>query len=51
MQAFLNGMHELVRRKHPLKIIVYGRFPEIWKKRFSVEIEIHPCYSEEKWCA
>ena len=51
MQAFLNGMHELVRRKHPLKIIVYGRFPTIWKERFSVEIEIHPCYSEEKWCA
>lgn len=30
-QSLLNGLHELVRRKNPTKIIVYGVFHEEWK--------------------
>lgn len=48
-QSFLNGLHELVRQKHPEIIFVYGRFPEEWKKRFPVPIITLHTFSEERW--
>ena len=48
-QSLFNGLHELVRRKHPTKIIVYGVFHEGWMDKFGVEFEIFPSYSREKW--
>lgn len=45
-QSFINGLHELVRRKSPEKIIVYGIFPDEWKCRFSVPIIALPTFSE-----
>ena len=47
--AFLNGLHELVRTKHPRGIIVYGRFPEAWKDKFPVPIRVFQPYAESKW--
>lgn len=47
--SFLSGMHELVRRKHPSKIYVYGIFPEQWKERFSVPIVTLKTYSFERF--
>jgi hypothetical protein len=48
-QSFLNGLHELVRKKHPELIIVYGKFPEAWKERFSIPIVTCKSFSEERW--
>ncbi len=45
----VNGLHELVRTKHPTKLLVYGRFPEEWKARFPVPIETLKSFSDEKW--
>lgn len=48
-QLLLNGAHELIRQKHPVKLIVYGKFPEEWKKRFPIPIVTLPTFSEERW--
>ena len=48
-RSFLSGVHELVRRKHPSKIYVYGIFPEQWKERFSVPIITLKTYSFERF--
>ena len=48
-QSLLNGLYELARRKHPEKLIVYGRFPDIWKERFSMPIIVYNTFSQEKW--
>lgn len=48
-RMLLNGLHEIVRRKHPIGLIVYGKFPEAWKKRFSIPIVVFPSYREMKW--
>lgn len=45
-QSFINGLHELVHRKNPEKIIVYGIFPDEWKCRFPVPIIALPTFSE-----
>lgn len=37
-QTFLNGLHELMRRKSPIKLLVYETFPEEWKIRFPIPI-------------
>ena len=47
-RALLNGMHELVRRKQPEMIYIYGSFPEEWKDKFGVEIRTLPTFSS-KW--
>ncbi len=47
--AFLNGLHELVRQKHPRGIIVYGLFPEEWKDKFPVPIIVYKSYAQDKW--
>lgn len=44
-QSFINGLHELVIQKHPTMIVVYGKFPESWKERFSVPIVSIPAYA------
>lgn len=48
-QSLLNGLHELDRRKRPEKLIVYGRFPEKWKDKFSMPILVYPSFCAEKW--
>ena len=48
-QVLVNGLHELIRQKHPTKIVVYGKFPDEWLERFPVEIEVLPTFSEERW--
>lgn len=48
-QSFLNGMHELVIRKKPRRIFVYGRFPENWIDKFPIPIIICKTFSEERW--
>ena len=48
-QSLFNGLHELIRRKHPIKIIVYGNFHDEWKDKFSIDFEVFPSYSKEKW--
>ena len=50
-QSLLNGIHELVRRKHPEKLIVYGKFPEKWIERFPMPISVYKTYAEERWGA
>ena len=50
-QSLLNGLHELVRQKHPEKLIVYGRFPELWRERFPMPIVVRRTFSQEKWGA
>ncbi|MBO4618888.1 MAG: DUF4417 domain-containing protein [Victivallales bacterium] len=37
-QTLLNGIHRLVRRKHPKLLYIYGEFPEDWTDKFGVEI-------------
>lgn len=49
MRILVNGLHELVRRKHPTKLVIYGRFPEVWKERFSIPITVCKSFAEEKW--
>ena len=44
--SLVNGLHELVRKKHPTKLFVYGLFPEEWKMRFSMPIEVMPSFSQ-----
>ena len=46
---FLNGLHELVRQKHPKGIIVYGLFPQEWIDKFPIPIIIFPSYSQNRW--
>ncbi len=46
---FLNGLHELVRQKHPRGLIVYGHFPQEWFDKFPIPIIVFPSYSEETW--
>jgi hypothetical protein len=48
-RMFLNGLHELVRRKKPRGIIVYGKFPDEWRSRFPIPIIVFPSYSETRW--
>ena len=48
-QSLLNGLHELVRQKCPEKLIVYGRFPDIWRDRFPMPIVCLPTFSQERW--
>jgi len=48
-QSLLNGLHRLIREKHPTEIIIYGRFPEIWKKAFTIKIRIMKPYAENRW--
>lgn len=50
-QTLLNGLHELARQKHPEKLIVYGRFPEIWKRRFPMPIIVYNTFAQERWGA
>lgn len=47
--AFLNGLHELVRQKHPRGLIVYGLFPQEWINKFPIPIVVFPSYSKSKW--
>lgn len=49
-QVLVNGIHELIRQKHPTKLVVYGKFPSEWYKRFSVPIVTLPTFSEKRWC-
>lgn len=48
-QSLLNGLHELCRQKHPVKLYVVGRFPEKWKDRFPMPIETIPTFAGAKW--
>lgn len=48
-QSFLNGLHELVRQKHPELIVVYGKFPDAWKERFATPIITCKSFAEERW--
>lgn len=48
-RIFLNGLHEVVRQKKPIGLLIYGKFPEEWKKQFSFPIVVFPSYSELKW--
>jgi len=50
-QSLLNGLHELARQKHPEKLIVYGRFPEVWLERFPMPIVVLKTFAAEKWGA
>nr|WP_027871320.1 DUF4417 domain-containing protein [[Eubacterium] cellulosolvens] len=47
--SLLNGLHELIRQKHPRGILVYGRFPKEWMDKFPVPIVIFPSFSESRW--
>lgn len=47
--AFLNGLHELVRQKHPKGIIIYGIFPNDWIDKFPIPIIVFPSYSKHRW--
>ena len=47
--TFLNGLHELVRQKHPKGIIVYGLFPQEWIDKFPVPIIVYKSYAQTKW--
>lgn len=48
-QSLLNGLHELIRQKHPRGLVVYGKFPKTWIDKFPVQIVIFPSYSEKRW--
>lgn len=50
-QILVNGLHELIRSKHPTKLYVYGNFPEEWKKRFPIPIITLKSFSQNKWRA
>ena len=47
-QILVNGLHELIRAKHPTKLYVYGKFPEQWKDSFPVPIITLKSFSEER---
>lgn len=51
MQSLINGLHELERRKHPLKIIVYGSFRDEWRDKFSVPFQVFQTFMAAKRCA
>lgn len=37
---FINGLHEMITRLHPTRIVVYGELPNEWLRRFpNVEFE------------
>lgn len=48
-QSLLNGLHELVRKKHPEKLIVYGIFPDAWLERFPMPVLVYKSFSKERW--
>ena len=48
-QSLLNGLHELCRQKHPIKLYVVGEFPERWKDKFPVPIETVPTFARTRW--
>ena len=48
-QVLVNGIHELIRQKHPTQLFVYGKFPEEWLNRFSVPIIVLPTFSDERF--
>ena len=48
-QALVNGLHELIRQKHPLRLIVYGLFPDEWRDRFPVDVVVLDTFSKERW--
>ena len=50
-QSLLNGLHELVRQKHPEELIVYGVFPDSWRERFPMPINVYTTFSQERWGA
>jgi len=50
-QSLLNGLHELSRKKHPEKLIVYGSFPDAWRERFPMPVLVIKSFAEEKWGA
>ena len=50
-QSLLNGLHELVRQRHPEKLIVYGKFPDAWRERFPMPIVVYNTFSQERWGA
>ncbi|MBQ7651699.1 MAG: DUF4417 domain-containing protein [Victivallales bacterium] len=47
-RSLLNGIHKLVRDKHPELLYVYGLFPDVWKDKFGVEIKTLPTFCS-KW--
>lgn len=49
MQSLINGLHELVIRKQPTKIVVYGQFYKKWEDKFGVEFQTFPSYCQQKW--
>lgn len=48
-QALVNGLHELVRQKHPIKLIVYGLFPDEWRDKFPMEVVVLDTFSKKRW--
>ncbi len=48
-RTFLNGLHELIRQRHPRGIIVYGKFAMEWMDKFPTRIIVFPAYSEARW--
>ncbi len=48
-QVLLNGLHELIRQKHPTQLFVYGLFPDAWRDKFPVEIIVLDTFSKERW--
>ena len=50
-RSLVNGLHELVRQKHPEKLIVYGKFPDAWRERFPMPICVYNTFSQERWGA
>lgn len=48
-RSLLNGLHKVTREKHPLGLVVYGKFPEEWKDKFPMPIIVFPSYSETRW--
>ena len=48
-QSFVNGLHELARSKHPMKVYVYGHFPEKWRDRFPMPIIALPTFSQNRF--
>jgi hypothetical protein len=48
-RSLLNGVHELIRKKNPSALIVYGKFPDEWKRRFSTPIITCQTFTQRKW--
>ena len=47
-RSLINGIHRLVREKHPEILYVYGHCPDVWKDKFGVEIKTLPTFCS-KW--